>query len=241
MTELFSNTNFQVFCNPKNNNIFRITFFCPNRVLCESIVFTKILRGATITDDYRTVVFNAVSVEPFQSKHFRTVSQTAHLVFSLTTQLRYMVDECSHTCLGYNTENLLVIDGQKVIFLDSSIINEIEEDGCSVAVVSPFEETDFFLSPELKGVKDFPFYIHYKTSYFSLGCLLLKCFLNEETYANFYKEYDKEYLTTDTESDKESDIIKKYMDFCPLKDTKLYWLTLRCLATEPQNRSILFV
>jgi hypothetical protein len=129
-----------------------------------------------------------------------------------------------------------VIDGEKVIFLDSSIINEIVEDGCSVAVVSPFEETDFFLSPELKGVKDFPFYIHYKTSYFSLGCLLLKCLLNEETYANFYKEYlttDKEYL--------DSEIIKRYMGCCPLKDTKLYWLTLRCLEMEPKKRSILFV
>jgi hypothetical protein len=161
-----------------------------------------------------------------------------------------MVRKCSHTFLGYNTENLLVIDGEKVIFLDSSIINEIVEDGCSVAVVSPFEETDFFLSPELKKVKDFPFYIHYKTSYFSLGCLLLKCLLNEETYANFYKEYlttDKEYLTTDKEyltTDKEyldSEIIKRYMGCCPLKDTKLYWLTLRCLEMEPKKRSILFV
>jgi len=237
MTSLFSNTNFKLFCNPKKSNIFRITFSYPSRVLCQSIVFTKMLRGATIIDDYRTVIFNAVSVEPFQTKHFRTVSQTARLVFSLTTQLQYMVRECSHTFLGYNTENLLVIDGQKVIFLDTSLVNEIDEDGCSVALVSTFEESDFFFSPELKRVKEFPFYIHYKTVYFSLGCLLLKCILNEET----YKKFDKEYLESDKEYLKYDNIVKRYMDCCPLKDTKLYWLTLRCLAMEPEKRSVLFV
>jgi len=240
MTELLSNSNFQVFCDPKKSNIFRITFFYPNPVLCNSIVFTKMLRGATITDDYRTVIFNAVSVEPFQTENFRTVTQTAHLVLSLAKQLQYMVRECSHTFLGYNTENLLVIDGEKVIFLDSSITNEIDEDGCYVTLVSPFEETDFFLSPELKKVKEFPSYIHYKTAYFSLGCLLLKCLLNEETYSKFNKDYiesDKDYI----ESDKDYDVIKRYTNCSPLKDTKLYWLTLRCLTMEPKKRSLLFV
>jgi serine/threonine protein kinase len=219
------------------------------------------LRGATITDDYRTVIFNAVSVEPFQTENFRTVTQTAHLVLSLAKQLQYMVRECSHTFLGYNTENLLVIDGEKVIFLDSSITNEIDEDGCYVTLVSPFEETDFFLSPELKKVKEFPSYIHYKTAYFSLGCLLLKCLLNEETYSKFNKDYiesdkdyiesdkdyiesDKDYIESDKdyiESDKDYDVIKRYTNCSPLKDTKLYWLTLRCLTMEPKKRSLLFV
>ena len=90
----------------------------------------------------------------------------------------------------------------------------------------------YFFSPEMKRVIKLPAKVHYKTAYFSLGCLLLHALLGEEIFDVFYQEYllDSEDL-----------VIKKYLDLCPIRETKLYWLICRCLVQEPEKRSILFI
>jgi hypothetical protein len=96
-----------------------------------------------------------------------------------------------------------------------------------------FNDYDFFVSPELK-VKVLTKKVHYKTAYFSLGCLLLYTLLGKEIFDGIYQEY---LLAANNNS---TAIFLKYMDLSPYKETKLYWLICRCLVEEPEKRSILF-
>jgi serine/threonine protein kinase len=89
----------------------------------------------------------------------------------------------------------------------------------------PFNVTDFFASPELLKITELPSQVHYKTSYFSLGCLLLYALTGGD---DFYKDYFK-------------DKPHEYLNQLHFKNTKLYWLLSRCLVEEPEKRSILFI
>jgi hypothetical protein len=77
-------------------------------------------------------------------------------------------------------------------------------------------------------IKELPSHVHYKTSYFSLGCLLLYALIEED----FYTEYLKEI---------KCEKIHEYLKNLPFKNTKLYWLLSRCLVEEPEKRSIIFI
>ena len=49
----------------QNANLFTIEFTYPSPVVCHSLVKTRILRGATISDDYKQVIFKAYSVQVY--------------------------------------------------------------------------------------------------------------------------------------------------------------------------------
>ena len=108
------------------------------------------------------------------------------------------------------------------------MISEIDNKNKTV-VSCPFNNTDFFVSPEILKIKTLPSYVHYKTAYFSLACLAIYVLLSEP---DFYNEYLNH---------KNSETIINSLDLHPVKDTKLYWLLSRCLVEEAEKRSILFV
>jgi serine/threonine protein kinase len=149
------------------------------------------------------------------------------MISNLSAQLSYLISKESQTIIGYSPENIIVLDGETFAFLDSELVAEIDPVGKEMATIScPFNVTDFFASPELLKITELPSYVHYKTSYFSLGCLLL--YALTECKEDFYKEYFK---------DKSYECLTKLH----FKNTKLYWLLSRCLVEEPEKRSILFI
>lgn len=174
---MYSTDNFAISCSKTDKNLFSIVFPYPCPVLCLSIVKSRIIRGATITDNYRTVVFKACSVDTLQKAD--TLQKRAAMALSLVIQLKYMVEECSHSFLGYNRENVVVVDGDKFLFLDSSLVYKISEDD-TLTVTCPFDKDDFFLSPEMEKVNVLPSYVQFKTAYYSLGLLFLSCFKERE-------------------------------------------------------------
>ena len=93
----------------------------------------------------------------------------------------------------------------------------------------PFKPTDFFFSPEMIKIKELPAYVHFKISYFSLACLIMKLLLGDD---EFYMEYLK---------DNHSSKILEYLNNHPIRETKIYWLLSRCLVEQPNNRSILLI
>ena len=145
---------------------------------------------------------------------------------SLTAQLSHLISKESQTIIGYNPESIIVINGKTFAFLDSELVADIDPVGKEMATIScPFNVTDFFVSPEMLRITELPSQVHYKTSYFSLGCLLLYALTGGSE--DFYKEY----LTRRS-------FILNQLHF---KNTKLYWLLSRCLVEEPEKRSILFI
>lgn len=225
MTEIFSNHHLKIIHNVENN-IFNIETYRPNPILLLSL--KKMIRGATCSDDYTLIRFKTYSVEMLREKMSEKpkIQMVANMLSTLAEQLKYLITEYSYTFLGYNTENIIVIDGNKFLFIDIDLMSEID-DQKNITIFYPFKKIDFFVSPELKKVSKLPCTIHYKTTYFSLGCLLLQGLLSWDD--NFYNEYLM------------GKNIDEYLHSHPIKETKLYWLICRCLVEEPEKRSILFI
>ena len=179
------------------------------------------------------------------------MTEVASLIKTLTLQLDYLITRESHTILGYNPDNIIVINDHIFAYIGSELIGKIEED--KTALISyPFTPQDFFVSPELLTIKELPSYIHYKTAYFSLGCLSLYTLLSD---SEFYTEYIKQEQKQEQEQKPEQKPEQKQkqeqeqvpinldnlLKTHPIKNTKLYWLLSRCLTKDPKTRSILFI
>lgn len=217
MTEICSNANFKII---QKAQIFQLEFTYPSPILCHSLVKTKLLRAATIVDDYKQIVFKASSVQVLNDKKKR-MSEVAAMVTTLSVQLKYMIDELGATFIGFNTENVIVIDSDRFVFLDAELINNIGENG-SIMISKPFVDTDFFFSPEMKQVTKLPTSLHYKTCYFSLGCLLLYSLFGKERFDEGKERYNYKGQNT-------------------YNNTKLHCLISRCLVEDPEKRTIIFI
>jgi len=235
MTEVYSNDYLKII--EEKNKIFKIIFEYPNAVLINSLIKTRIIQGGTSTDDYRILKFKADTVKSLsqfqeekqkeRGKKSLNTNEVASLVSNLSSQLELLLSY-SYTVIGYNPNYTIVINDKKFAFLGSELINRVEDN--MILISSPFTSKDFFLSPELSEIKELPSYIHFKTSFFSLGCLILHVLLSED---EFYNEYLKnENKTLD---------IEMLLNLHPIKNTKIYWLLYRCLIKEPKNRSILLI
>jgi len=243
MAEIFVNDSLKIIQDKNNKTMYKIEFNYPCPPLIRSLTKTHIIQG-TITDDYTTLRFKALSVKTFpqfieeQSKvrgspHL-SINLAANMISNLSAQLSHLITKESQTIIGYAPENIIVLNGQTFAFLDSELVAEIDPVGKEMATIScPFKVTDFFASPEILKIKELPSHVHYKTSYFSLGCLLLYALTEGRLEGeDFYKEYLKEL---------KCEKIHEYLTRLHFKNTKLYWLLSRCLVEEPKKRSILFI
>ena len=233
MTEVYSNDYLKII--EEKNKIFKIILDYPNAILINSLIKTRIIQGGTSTSDYKTIKFKAdsiISLQHYQEEKQKergkkqlNINETASLIADLTSQLSYLLS-VSHTIIGYTPENIIVINDKTFAFLGSEFLNKVEDD---MALISyPFTTRDFFVSPELLNVKELPSYVHYKTGYFSLGCLVLYTLLSDD---EFYTNYLKQ------EPINLENLLKSH----PIKNTKLYWLLSRCLIEDPKSRSILLI
>jgi hypothetical protein len=225
MTVIISKDNFKII--QTEPTIFRIEFTTPCPALIRSLVKTKHIIGATATDDYKTLKFKARSVKMLQehSHYPLSIHDATVLTAHLASQLQYLLEHENHTIIGYAAENIIVINDQNPAFLGSECVTELVDD--QVLLSYPFSHSDFFVSPELLKITELPSYVHYKTAYFSLACLIIYAVIGDDEF--YYK-----YLQ------KESNIID-FLNNHPIKHTKLYWLLSRCLVEEAEKRAILFI
>ena len=216
-----------------NKLIYIIEFYYTNQIIINSILKPRLIPGATTDENYKIIKFKANSVKSllqFQKEnHNQKINTTALLINSLTKQLQYLIIEENNTILGYSLENTIVINDQKFMFLGTDLLKEIN-DNEEILISKPFTKNDFFITPELKQMKSLPSYIHFKTAYFSLGCLALSILLGNN---EFYDEY--------LQSNQNSSFIINSLQSHTIKNSKIYWLLSRCLLEEPKQRSILFI
>jgi len=227
----------------EKNKIFKIIFTYPSPIIINSLLKTKLIQGGTSTTDFKILKFKADSVKSlyqFQEEKQKecglNITEIASLIKSLTSQLSYLLTKESRTILGYNPENIIVINDKIFVHLGSEVISNKLED--NMALISyPFTPDDFFVSPELLIIKELPSYCHYKTAYFSLGCLALYTLLSDN-------EFYTNYLLEQKQIQKQEQIpinLENLFKSHPIKHTKLYWLLSRCLTKDPKTRSILFI
>ena len=237
MESIIKSENYEIYKFEKS--VYKIIFRYTSYSLVNSLVKSRLIAGSSTDEYYKTITFKAESVKTlYQYLHenvVRTgkkslfVSDAANVIRSLVKQLSYLLEKDSSTIIGYNQEDIIVINDKTFAFLGSELVAKFDEDTKMAIISCPFKPTDFFFSPEMNKIKDLPSYVHFKTSYFSLACLILKLLLGDDEY---YSEYLK---------DKQSAKILKYLNNHPVKETKLYWLLSRCLVEEPNNRSIILI
>lgn len=222
-----------------NKSIFTLNFKYPSQSIINSLIKTRIINGASSNENYTIIKFKAESVKSFEKfqhdykvKYGRKnlmVCYVANIIKSISEQLKYLIEKESKTILGYNPSNIIVINDITFAYIDSEFIANICETNNMATIYCPFSYKDFFLSNELLNVKEIPYKVHYKTSYFSFGLLIVYCLLAD-------KEFYNDYL-----NHKNSIKLLEYLENTPIKDTKLYWLLSRCLDEDPNKRSIILI
>ena len=229
--------NFQVIRLGKSQ--FLIQFQYQSHKIVNSFIKTKLIPGSSTDENYKTIKFKAESVKSlaeFEKETFVKygkkgiiVPTVAKMIYSLSNQLSYLIERERCTIIGYSVKNVIVINDDKFLFLDGEFIANIDEKTQQIMISYPFSKTEIFLSPELLTLCEIPAYVHYKTAYFSLACLLIWSITGEN---EFYLEFLKH---------KEPLKILEELENHPIKDTKMYWLLSRCLLNEERNRSILYI
>ena len=237
METIIKSENYEI--SKSEDSIYRINFRSDAYEMVSSIIKSKLIVGSTTDETYKTIIFKAESVKTLTKylndykvrigKNTMLVSDVAKMIRSLVMQLSYLINKTSSTILGYNPNDIIVINDEKFAFLGSEFVANFEE-GTEEAIIScPFSPTDFFFSPEILKISELPSKIHYKTSYFSLACLIVNVMLGN---TEFYKEYLRHRSIS-----KILDELNSHF----MKDTKIYWLLSRCLVEDPKDRSILLI
>lgn len=229
----FKNNEFTIF---NLDAKFQINMNLPNQSLLNSIAKTKIVHGATITDHYKTLYFNATSVKSFamyqndlRKKNGSSRVPYNHVVlmfFYLGKQLEHLIKNEDKCFYAYKPDNIIVIDDNKFIYLSENYLSDIENKD-DLIIVTPFnKERNCFMCPKIRQINELPFSLSYKTSYYSL-CLLLIYALTYET--DFLEE------TGEPINKRIEELLK------PIIDTKLYYAIKRGLIHEAEKRSILYI
>jgi hypothetical protein len=241
MTTIIYNDNYQII--QQKHNIFSINFSIYSESIIQSITKTRLILGTTITNDFQTIIFNANSIKTLpefkaylfhiNGKSHLPISLVAKLASDIGIQLSYLIQKYNITIIGFNPENIIVIDDSKFIYISSDYFTEINEHNNMCMVSFPIDFNSIFASPELFEIKDIPSFIYYKACYFSYGCLLLYTLLEDN---KFYEIYVKE-----SNSLLRYQKINEYLNNLSIKNSKLFCLIERCLVLEPENRSILFI
>jgi hypothetical protein len=239
MNPIIKTDEYEITQDSKNKSLFTITFTSALKnettvkPLLKSLVKPNIILGATIYDNYKSMSFKAHSIKTLnQYKEDLTSAKsvpnfsylnTLKLVYYLTKQLSYLIEEEIHCFYQFTPENIIVIDNTKFIYLSLNHLKKIIEGTELIKFVAPFDR-DGFVSPELLEIKSIPSTINYRTVYYSLGLLIMDCLF----------DYLREEIDITDTTNNNNNILN------PIKDTKLFYLIKRCLHEEPTSRVIHF-
>jgi len=243
-----------------DNNIYEIEFKISKYQLINSLLKTRLIQGASTDETYKRIYFKANQIKTLKQfknekkmdrgKRLLSISEIANLMRCLVIQLNYLIEIENHTILGYNPEDILVINDTIFVFIGNESIEKIDEETNNVMISCPYSTKDFFFSPEMLKINEIPSYIHFKTSYFSLGLLIIYALLEEE---DFYTEYvnnnercinNNERCINNNEryiNNERSVNILNVLNNHPIKNTKLFWVLSRCLVEDAKERSIILI
>ena len=200
-------------------------FTYPSKALIASFTQTNIMTGYTITDNYKSVIFHSPSIQKFNQKQKITFDVIIKMIYCLSLQLDFLIKNYKKCFIGYSDKNILVIDDNKFIYIpNEEDIYDINPMNDKITITFPFNLIDFYQSPETLSIKTIPSDIHYKSVYFSLGCLIIDRFNNQSNnQSNNHEKYEE------------------LLDTLIIKNSKLYYFLKRCLNKEPEKRTVLYI
>jgi hypothetical protein len=176
----------------------------------------KIISTENINEMERKFTIKAESIKPMklflkERKNKISYEDGMQFLFDIGNQIQTL----ERFLLGIpfiEIDDIVVIDNKHFFYLDDSKILDINR--TTIEIDEPYKISPFF-SPEFKNIKGLPEEISYKSSYYSLGSLIVFCIFNE-------------YFV-------DMDILK------PIYTTKLYWALERMLQDDPKDRFYLII
>ena len=238
MNKIIVKDDFYIVKDTITQNLYSILFYLPSETLIKSLIKTKIILGSSVSSDYKICKFKAHSIKTFvqfqdeQTKLHGSknmgVQIAAKMVENLANQLHYIITYYNQSFIGYNTENIIVIDDRKFVYLSNEHLLDINDSGL-INLTFPFSQNDFKMSPEQVNINVLPSYIHFKTAYYSLASLIVE-----------HLSIEKDIFEEEKEKTMHEKIIN-LLENLFIKDTKLYGVLKRSLVEEPKERSIIFI
>lgn len=208
--------------NPKKSNVYLIECFCCYSTPLINSFMNLVTKYNVSTMDDKSIFLHAFSVTTL--KEFQQTlknpnvkyQKTLDLILSLGQQLEYLIETENVSFYEYNPENVIVIDEKIFIYLSNNLMRVFKKR--TIEFTFPFVRAPHLLiSPEVARIQSIPCTINHKTIYYSLGLLSLFFLLNE-----LVNEFTLDQLNF-------------------LRNTKLYWLLLRCLDLDPLKRTIVYL
>ena len=243
MKEIIKNEEFNVYRDNRKETLYKIVFSTStsrNYSLLNSIIKTNIINGTTITEDYKSITFQALSVKTLpqyllylkntQSNNTLDTPKTLKMIYYLSTQLKYLINNENKCFYRYNPDNILVIDESKFVYLSIEDLLKIEPETENIEINTVIS-FDWFVSPEILKITSIPETVHYKTIYYSLGALIIY---------SLYSINILDIRNDHIEEDQEDQIDQIDQIIVTIKGTKLYYFLKRCLNETIENRTLIY-
>lgn len=170
------------------------------------------------------IIFTAENIKPLSSllKEGKLTNQmTVKMTHDLSNQIAYL--ETNFLAFyGYDLDDILVINDDIFIIASIKHLLKIEPDNC-IYFYNPIGKP-YFTNPEVIKLTKLPSKIDYRSSYYSLGALILFSLTNIYIFAEIIEK--EEDLDTILE---------------PIYYTKLFWFIRRCFKENSEERILLFI
>ena len=191
-----------------------------------SISDTKILPNAFYNNEDETIFFTAERVDTLKSiltKRVLTMLEAINMVSNLCKQILYLQ---THDVMfyGINLDDILIINETNYIIASAICLLDIDDEYISFnsPIILPT-----FSSPEVINLTKLPSKVDYRTSYYSLGALIIFCLFNVNICFNKDPNPNPNPNTNTI--------------LHPISYTKMYWFLKRCVLPNIKERVLLFI
>jgi hypothetical protein len=179
--------------------------------------------GSDGSDDH-TIHFTAENIKSLSSllREGKLTNQMAiKMTHDLSKQIAYL--ETNFLAFyGFDLDDILVINTDIFIIASIKYLLKIEPDNC-IYFYNPIGKP-YFTNPEVIKLTKLPSKIDYRSSYYSLGALILFSLTNIYIFAEIVeKEADLNHILE------------------PIYYTKLFWFIRRCFKEKSEERILLFI
>ena len=240
MKEIIKNDEFKVYRDNRKETLYKILFSTSSTLnsLLNSIIKTNMLKGSTITEDYKSITFQALSVKTLpqylsylkttQNNNTLDINKSLSMIYYLSNQLKYLINNENKCFYRYNPNNILIIDETKFMYLSNEDLLKIDPETKTMEI-NTIISLDWFVSPEILKITSIPERLHYKSIYYSLGALII------------YSLYSINILDIRNDISNEIDQIDQIDQIIEqIKGTKLYYFLKRGLNEKIENRTLLY-
>ena len=163
-----------------------------------------------------------------QNNNTLDINKSLSMIYYLSNQLKYLINNENKCFYRYNPNNILIIDETKFMYLSNEDLLKIDPETKTMEI-NTIISLDWFISPEILKITSIPERLHYKSIYYSLGALII------------YSLYSINILDIRNDISNEIDQIDQIDQIIEqIKGTKLYYFLKRCLNEKIENRTLLY-